>query len=180
MTTSTLTVSPYHEINNLMSRIGQTADYFINSGETVTANDLSPLFTQDALWYLGGDETKGLDKISKLWNDVHATFIFGRHRYLQRIIEQNQNNQNIYNAKWYLDAIFTTSEGIDWKGCGPYSGTFIKCDDNKFRCCSFTVKLDYWGPANKSLQEIASDGSSLKKLSKSKKKNKNDDSKDSK
>ena len=91
----------YNEINNVISKIGRAADDSINSGKPITKNDLLLLMTQDAIWSYAGNENKGIDKIVDLWNNGHKTLIFGRHRYLQRIIEKDENDNNIYNCSWY-------------------------------------------------------------------------------
>eukprot|EP01084_Bolivina_argentea_P313568 543010_1 len=157
-------LSIYEQINNQISKIGRAADKSINNNTLITTKQLSVLLTNAIEWCYDGKSSKGIDAVVNLWNNNHKSLIFGRHRYIQRIIEPDTNTFGnfLWNAQWYLNGIFINNKGIDLICSGNYKAIFIKDDNNKYKASKITFELDYFGPKNKSLTDIMPNASKLK------------------
>lgn len=139
-------VEAFVEISNALTKVSQIADNSINSGKPITAKDLSPYFTDDAIWIFTGTDKqsttwKGVESIAnEMWNPLHAGWQSGRHNYTNRCIEIDPKDENKANATWNFIGFFS-NKGDDDKNSDKvqeqpvfinllvYKGTFIKTFD---------------------------------------------------
>ena len=94
----------------------------------------------------------GIDKIAnEAWNPFHATLQYGKHNYVNRLIEIDSNNKNKATATWNMIAFFANKSDKNKEMMAPltmscfiYFGYFVK-ENGKWKVKHVNTKFDFIG-----------------------------------